>query len=297
MDKGKKGLALAVALCITMTALCCCGCGSGGAARLENPLDFFNQARANMQTVASFRMSGEMLMELSGVPGMGAINVDYDMVCEQKSDGETLAKMDMRMEGPPSMDMQMYITEDRMYMEMPGGLWVYQEADFSSNMMEMNNQTMGPQYVMDMLDMAESAEVVGEDDDTITYDLVLDYDKIMQGQELELEKLQEELEKQGLREEDFHLFLDFMRDVIAGLEMQMTVEKESGLATRFRMHMEMDFSYLAALSPDEAMPEGAGMTMDADFEVSDYGKAFNIQLPDEAAEAIPVEELETLSET
>jgi hypothetical protein len=296
MNKRRIGPLLALLLCVSMTAVFFSGCGSGGAARLENPLDFFNQTRANMQTVASFRMSGEMLMDITGVPGMETMAIDYDMAWEQKSDGEIMAKMDMHMEGPPTFDAEAYLTGDRMYLEMPGGLWVYEDINLSSDLTDMS-QTMGPQYVMEMLDMAESAEVVAEDEDHITYDLVLDFDKMMQEQELGMEELIEELAEKGVSEEDIPSYMDFMRDLFSQMQMQMTVDKGSGLATNFSLYLEMDYSLLAALSSQATLPEGANMAMDADFKISDYGKAFNIQLPGEAEDAIPMEDLEKMAET
>jgi len=78
-----------------MTAVTLPGCGVGGAARIENPLDLFHQARDNMKTVASYRISGDMKVEINGMDGEGVFSVNYDMAIEQKSDGETLAKMYM----------------------------------------------------------------------------------------------------------------------------------------------------------------------------------------------------------
>lgn len=296
MSNGKTGLVLSLFLCASMTALIFAGCGAGGVARVDNPLDFFFQTRENMQTVASFRMKGDMVMELTGMPGDETVVVNYDMVCEQKIDGEMLARMDMDFEGPGSLSTVAYITEDRMYMEMPGGMWVYEEVDLSSELAEMG-QGMGPQYVMEVLDMAESAEVVAEDDIVIAYQLVFDVDELIQEQELELEEMKEDLRKEGLPEEYVAEFVEIVKQVLSGMEYLMLVDKKSGLAIAFKMNMEIDLSAFAELFPGETMPDNAKATVSADLKMSDYGKTFNIQLPKEAEDAIPMEELERLAET
>lgn len=293
MKKGSFELVMAVILCAAMTTVFITGCGSSGTASLADPVAFYKQARENMQTADSFRMSGEMVMEFNNVPGAETMAIGYDMVYEQKSNGDTLAKMDMRFAGPQGFDIQAYITGDRMYMEMPGGMWVYEDIDLTSEFAEMS-QGMGPQYVMDILDMAESAEVVAEDTDSITYDLVLDFDKLMEEQEQDIEKMLEELEKDGIPGMDEAEFMDFMRNIFSGMQMQMTVDKSSGLATGFQMYMEMDLSSLTALFPNDPLPQGATMTMNADFTVTDYGKSFDIRLPEETENAIPIEEMQNV---
>lgn len=293
MKNVRAKLALAVVICAAMTAVSLCGCGSSGTASLSDPMAFYQKARENVQTADSFRMSGEMVMEFNDVPDAETMAIEYDMVYEQKSDGETLAKMDMRVAGSQGFDVEAYITESRMYMEMPGGMWVYEELDLTSDLAEMS-QGMGPQYVMDMLDMAESAEVVAEDADTVTYDLVLDFDKLMAEQGEEMERTLEELEEEGIPGIDEEEFMDFMRDIFSNMQMQMTVDKNSGLATHFQMYMEMDLSSLSTLIPGNPLPQGATMTMDADFTIGEYGKSFGISLPEETRDAIPIDEMESL---
>jgi hypothetical protein len=195
----------------------------------------------------------------------------------------------MRVQG---LDIEAYIVGDRMYMEMPGGMWVYQDLNLASDLTDMG-QAMGPQYVMEILEMAESAEVVAEDADSITYDLVLDYDKMMQGQEGDMEKMLEELEEQGVPGFDPEGFKDLIEEVLSKMQFQLTVDKDSGLPTAMQMYMEMDFSVFADMFPEDTLPEGAGMSMDADFEISDYGETFDIQLPEEAKDAIPIEDMES----
>ncbi|MBN2027674.1 MAG: hypothetical protein JW854_13035 [Actinobacteria bacterium] len=283
-------LALAVILSAAMASIALCGCGTNGAASLADPAAFYQQARDNVRTADSFRIRGEMVMEFNEFPGVDTMAIDYDMVYELKSDGEMLAKMDMRYRGQQGFDVQAYITENRMYMEMPGGMWVYQDLNLASDLTDMG-QVMGPQYVMQMLDMAESAVVVAEDADSITYDLVLDYDKMMAAQQQDMQNIMEQLEEQGITGFDPAAFEDLMREILSGMELRMTVDKSSGLPTAMRMHMDMDFSLFAGLFPEDTLPQGASMSMDADFELGDYGEAFNIELPADAEGAIPMEEL------
>ena len=289
MKKAPLKLALAVVFCAAMASVVLCGCGSSGTASLSDPLAFYQQARENVQTAESFRINGEMLMEFSDFPGAEDMAIDYDMAYELKSDGEMLAQMDMRTQG---FDIRAYITGDRMYMEMPGGMWVYQDLNLASDLTDVG-QAMGPQYVMEILEMAESAEVVAEDADSITYDLVLDYDKMMQGQEEDIQKMLDELEAQGVPGFDYEGFEDLIRDIFSRMQFQLTVDKDSGLPTAMQIRMEMDFSLFADMFPEEMLPEGAKMSMDADFAFSDYGETFDIQLPDEARNAIPIEEMES----
>lgn len=294
MDKGRTVLALVLFLCLAMAAAMFSGCGSGGAARIENPLEYFFQARENMQTVASFRISGEMEMTMSGMPGEDAISVDYDLFLEQKINDEMLARMDMQVKGPDEFATVAYIAGDRMYMEMPDGMWVYEEVDLSSDLTDLG-QSMSPQYVMDLIDMAESAEVVDEDGNSITYNLVLDFDKLIN--EMDTGEMQRQLEDEGIPAEELDVIMDMVEHIFSAMEIEMTVEKKSGLPERLKMRLEIDFSSLAAMFPDDPPPEDAGMVMDADFKISDYGKSFDIQLPEEAEDAIPIEELESLTET
>jgi len=296
MMKAHIKLALAVVLCAAMTSIVLCGCGTNGTASLADPMAFYQQARDNVRTADSFRMRGEMLMEFNGLPGADTMAVDYDMVYELKSDGEMLAKMDMRYQGQQGFDMQAYITENRMYMEMPGGMWVFQDLNLASDLTDVG-QAMGPQYVIQMLDMAESAVVVAEDTGSITYDLVLDYDKMMAAQQQDMQEIMEQLEEQGVPGFDPDAFAEIIKEILSEMELKMTVDKNSGLPTAMQMHMDMDFSLFAELLPEGTLPQGASMSMDADFEFSDYGKTFDIELPEEAKDAIPMEELEGLAET
>ena len=295
MIKAQLRLALAVILCAATASIAMCGCGTSGTASLADPMAFYQQARDNVRTADSFRMHGEMVMEFSGFPGMETMAVDYDMVYELKSDGGMLAKMDMRYLDQQGFDVQAYILENRMYMEMPGGMWVYQDLNLASDLTDVG-QVMGPQYVMQLLDMAESAEVADEDGDSITYDLILDYDKMMAAQQQDMQDVMEELEKQGITGFDPAAFEDLIKEIVSEMELSMTVDKSSGLPTAMQMHMDMDFSLFAELFPEGTLPQGASMAMDADFEISDYGKTFDIQLPEEAENAIPIEELESLAE-
>ena len=280
-------LSLAACLCLAALTLAACG-GGGGAAKLANPLDFFQQARENMQEADSFRMSGEMAAEMSGLEQSGAssISVDYDMVYEQKG-GEPLARMKMSISGPPSYDMEAYVAGERMYLQMPDGTWVYQEVGITSELADMG-QGMGPQNFKEILAMAESAEVVAEDADTITYDLVLDFDKMLRSQGAE--EMLQRFEELGLPDVDVDAITDYLREVLSQTEYRMTVDKQSGLATRFQIHMDMDLSSFAEMMPGEAIPEGAAMVVDADFSFSDYGESFDIRLPEEVKDAVPVED-------
>jgi hypothetical protein len=302
MKKRITIIASAAFLCISMTAVLFCGCGSGGMATIENPLDFFGQARENMQTAASYRMSGEMLIDYSGSIEMTNMAIDYDMFFEQKTDGETLIKMVMAFDmpgsesdssGPSQFNTEAYVTGDRMYMKMPWGAWVYQDYDLSSSLTEMS-QGIGPQYVSEILDMAESAEVVTEDADSITYRLVLDFDKMMK--EVDLETVRERLDSLDVTEEDLTAYMEMVKDLLSEMDFEMTVDKGSGMVRDFYYSLEMDLGKFSMLFQNDPALRGAKIDMEGVFTIGDYGKAFNLELPRETEDAIPMDEMEQLSE-
>ncbi|NPV60316.1 MAG: hypothetical protein HPY75_11755 [Actinobacteria bacterium] len=285
MKKSVAVSVLALAACLCLVALTLAACGGSGTAKLANPLDFFEQARKNMQGADSFRMSGKMAAEITGLDTQGAssLSVDYDMVYEQKG-GEPLARMEISTRGPASNDMEAYIDGDRMYLQMPDGTWIYQEVGLTSELANMS-QGMGPQFFKETLAMAENAKVVEEDAETITYDLTLDFDKMMQSQGEE--ELRQRIEELGIPNIDVDTFVNYLRELISEMEYRMTVDKKSGLVTRLQMHMDMGLSSFAEMMPGESIPEGARMVEDAEFYFSDYGESFDIELPPETKNAIP----------
>lgn len=286
-------LSLGILICIFSAFLLLAGCGSGGTAMLENPLEFYGQARENMQEAESFSMSGEMVMKFRDVPGIESMTVDYDMVCEIEESGELLARMDMSVEEPYGLDTEMFILEGKMYMQMPGGIWVYENLSLPSDLAQMS-QGLGPQYMMDMLEMAESAEVVAEDGDNITYRLVLDYGNMME--EVDMEEMRKQFLEKGMPEDYIAAFEDMMEEMLSAMDVEVTAEKNSGMVSGFRMYVEIELGPMAAFFEGGQLPDGAVVVMDADFTVGDYGKAFDIQLPDEAKDAVPMEEFEGLLE-
>jgi hypothetical protein len=288
MDRGAVGSSLVVLLCVLIGTALLAGCGSSGTARLENPVEFFMQTRENMQNAASFRVNGEMVMEFKGVPGMDAMAIDYDMVCEIEEGGELLARMVMSVEEPYGLEVEMYILEGRMYMEMPGGIWVYEDLDLASDLADMS-QGMGPQYMMDMLEMAESAEVVAEDSDSITYRLVMDYNRMMA--DVDMEEMRKQLVERGMSEEYLAAFEGMMKEMISAMDIEVTADKDSGMISGYGFCLEMSLDAMAQFFEGGELPPGSSMVMDADFTVSDYGKPFDIRLPDEAKDAVPMEEL------
>lgn len=293
MEKGMAKSTLGILICILLGSLLLAGCGSGAAARIENSLGFFAQTRENMQSAGSFRMNGEMVMEFKGVPAMDAMAIDYDMVCESGESGELLMQMAMNVEEPYSLDVEMFILEGRMYMQMPGGVWVYEDMDLPSDLAQMS-QGLGPQYMMYMLEMAKTAEVVAEDDDSITYSLVLDYEKMME--EVDIEEMRKQFLERGMQEDYIDTFKDMIKEMLSAMDVEVTAEKSSGMITSFGMKMEMDLGAMAPFFEGGQLPPGASLVMDADFTVGDYGKTFDIRLPDEAKGAVPMEEFEELLE-
>jgi hypothetical protein len=145
-----------------------------------------------------------------------------------------------------------------------------------------------------MLDMAESAEVVDEDGGSITYSLVFDLEKMLVQEDLE--SMKAEMKDEGIPEDEIEMIVSMVMEMFSQIEMEMSVDKSSGMPSGFRMHIELDFSSFESLFPEDMPPEGAKMIMDADFEVGDYGKEFNLELPAEAEKAIPIKDLEEMQE-
>lgn len=295
MRKGLAASILSLAACLCLAALTLAACGGGGTAKLANPLDFFRQARENMQGADSFRMSGDMTMEMADMGEQGdlTVSLQYDMAFEQK-DGEPLAKIKMGYREPMAYDMEGYIAGGRMYMRMPDGTWVFQKVGLASGMADMG-QGMGPQNFREILAMAESAEVVAEDGETVTYDLALDFEKVLQRQGQE--GMEQQLEEMGIPGLDVDAFMELMREMFSEVDYLMTVDKQSGLATRFQIRMDMDLSSFAEAMPGMPIPEGARLAVDADFSFSDYGKSFDIELPPETKDAVPAKEYAKSAET
>ena len=85
-----------------------------------------------------------------------------------------------------------------------------------------------------------------------------------------VESMKDELVEAGIPAEEVDELIDtMMEELFSSSGYIMTFDKESGLATRFQMHIDMDMSLFARFSPDDPPPEGATMTMDADFEIFD----------------------------
>ena len=136
------------------------GCGSGGTAAIENPLGFFKQAQESIETDKSYRMKGSIVSAYSFDGEDMAMNIDADAAYEMKSDGEMMIEMVMDMElAGEEYEVLVYIAGDRYYMERPGVGWVYQELTALSGMENMG-QGMGATNMMEVLEQAESAEVV-----------------------------------------------------------------------------------------------------------------------------------------
>jgi hypothetical protein len=296
MKKSTRRLCVAAVLVLFAVTALLAGCGTGSTAFLDNPVDFFKQARENMQTAGSFRMEGKVKADYSDDSDSESMTMGYNMVYERKSEGEMLVKMEIDANmGRNRIETIMYIAGDRMYMKTPGGQWVYMEMSVLSRMEDMS-QGIGPQNMMEALETADSAEVVDEDGRSITYRLVIDFERMMRQQQDLLDEMKEDFDK-APGEMSFDEYTKMMKAVYENIDYIVTFDKESGLAIEFEFRVDMDMSLIAEMFPDDPPPPGARLVMKGVFEIGDYGKVFNLELPEEAEDAIPVEEPEESLQT
>ncbi|MEW6555685.1 MAG: DUF6612 family protein [Actinomycetota bacterium] len=287
---------LAAVLMVFITTALLSGCGTGGTAFLENPLEFFRRAQENMGTVDSFRMEGKAKADYSDVSDSGSMTMEYEMVYERKGDGEMLVKMEMGVNmGRRKVETLVYLSGDKMYIKTPEGQWVFMEMSVLSSMEDIS-QGMGPQNMMEMLETADSAEVLEEDGRSITYRLVIDFERLLQGQQDLLDEMKEDFERVP-GEMSFDEYTSMMEVVYSNIDYIVAFDKDSGLATEFEFHVDLDMSLLADMFPDDPPPQGARMVMNGVFEIGDYGKVFDLELPGEAEDAIPIEEFEESMQT
>jgi hypothetical protein len=294
------------ALLITITLLLCIvvviyiGCGASGTAYMGDPMALFTQAQENLLTASSFRMTGEIGAEYNIPPEMGSQNQQLEMLFEQKAGAESIIKIKMAISGegtywssemPDTFEFGGYIVGERAYIQDPySGEWYYEEEDlggtignFGQSLSAINAQT-----VMDMVDASKSVEVIEENDDSITYKLILDIDEYL-GDSFE-EEVAEEFRQRGATEEEISRYLQATRNLISTMEIVIEVEKKSGRISRFGFSSDENiFEIMEPMFTYEPLPEGARMTMYADFRFSEYGKRFDLELPPETRDAVPFE--------
>ena len=269
------------------------GCGSSQTALIANPMEFFERAREEITNADSFRMNGQMVINYGDSSGSRDFRVNYEMFFQQDEDG-FLVKMVMEMPAPgvtASMQMiETYITEDKMYLYYPAtGQWYYKEFDLGFNIAALD-QGLSPNSILKMLDSAKTIEVVEETSSYAKYYLTLDPEKLMN--DAELDAYLEGMRKSGIIPFDPVQYREMLKNVTSLMQINLTVDKKSGYPSEFNMVIDEDIvPYMKDFTPNSAALQGASMTMSMNIAISDYGKSFNLSLPEEALQARPFEEL------
>lgn len=299
MNRRRIGLTAIIAALAVLAALPLSGCGSSGTGMTGGSLDLFYRARDNMQSVESFRMEGTMTISFDGEEGPGFMSADYDMIYERKEGGDPLVKMEMKMQPVMSGvgDVDAYITEGRMYMQHPvTGEWFYQEADLSADLSDLS-QSMSPQYLMDYLEAAGTVEVTADNMWFTEYLATLDADELLQ--EIDLEEMKQDLIGEGIPEKQVDEITSYLKqfyaEILERTRLSVVVDKRGGMISGILMRMEIDMGELMGIL-EEGEPDspGGSMVMDMKVGFTDYGKAFGIELPGEALNARPIEEMEEM---
>ncbi len=277
------------------------GCSSW-TAFLSDPANIYKQAREGVQAAHSFRMEGVVKMRLKTKTMTHSSEMRYQFLYEKGDNGESMVWMTAFMELPGNpailpqesggggMEIEGYIAGNRIYMRLPGsGQWVYQEMDIPSQYLTLD-QGMMPEDVVKFLDSAEKVEVLEDSEGDIRYLIHPDPEKLMQPHDLE--SLKEYLSRRGLPEEHWDNTVEMIRDMLSRIKLTITVERQSGLLTSLEMEVN-------DIKPGEAFPvlernnflRGASMSLVFQFTISDYGKTFDIRLPEEAKNAVPREDI------
>jgi Family of unknown function (DUF6612) len=295
-EKSIKRSLLPLLVLSIIISLLFAGCGSSQTAQVGNASDFFEKARNEISSSDSFRMTGKMLMEYTDSSGSRDMRINYDMMYEKQGAG-FLVKMAMEgptdasaLPGSSGQKIETYMSQDKMYLRYPAtGQWYCKEFNLGFDITSID-QGFSPQAVVKMLNAAKSIEVEEETDSYTKYLLILDPDKLMA--EFDLDAYLESMKKSGLVSFDEAQFRQMLSDFYSIMQIRLTVDKKSGYPTEFDMTIDQDIlQYLRNYINGSNMPQEATMTMSMEMTISDLGKAFHLQLPQEALQARPWEEL------
>lgn len=288
MRTGHHVLAAGLLACVALLAITV-GCGNGANNTSQSELGFMNMVKQDMKEAGSFRLLGsmDMSMKMSGMGSDIPISMSIPMEEEIEQDGGSLKMKalvgvsgsmgDTLLGGGEDEPMEMYLIGDKLYYKSEGK-WYYSDYGMALNPMSSNSQLITPDSILQMLEFADSVAVVDETDSTIKYHVVV-------GDAYFDEALRQAREiMPSFPFEQYEAMMKSMR-----YELDVTVDKDSGHLTRLRIGMQGD---------EIEFMEGMKMSMDVDgaFDFTDYGKDFDIQLPEEAesAEYVDLNELNRL---
>ncbi|MDY6794333.1 MAG: hypothetical protein SWK76_03485 [Actinomycetota bacterium] len=297
MKKGKSEFFVFISLLLLAVLLPASGCATGGVSRSNAAMLLFDQARQNIEAADSYRMYGSMNIEYKDSYGSGSTHIDYDFIYQNVTGEEPLVKAVMSFSSQEEnssasmVQVEMYFTERRSYGQHPvTGDWYYEEADMAGSLLDMG-EVVNPQTLPEMLDASESLEVLVDNMLYTQYELVMDPEEWLK--EEGIENMEDEFKGMDISEEDLALYMDAVMDYLSGMKINLTVEKRSGFIVRMMISFEGNLlEIISPLFEDEISSENATVTMDMSYTLTDYGKNFDIELPAEARDALPMEEAE-----
>lgn len=279
------------------------GCGSSQTAQVGNPIEFFEQARQEMGNSSSFRLTGKMLMNYDDSSGPQDFRINYDMLFEKQEDNflvrmliETPTQGSALQGGASAQRIEAYLTKDKMCLRYPEtGTWYYKDFNLGFDIMAID-QGFSPQSILKMLDSAKTVEIVDETPSLTKYYLTLDFEKLMS--QVDLDNYLEEMKKNGVMPFDAAQYREMLRNFTSQMQIYLSIDKRNGYPTEFDMVIDKNIlEYIGPFLGNSSLPQDASMTMSMNLELSDYGKIFNLHLPEEALQARPMEELNNKSNT
>ncbi len=232
-----------------------------------------------MEDSTSFRIVGNMDMTMT-MPGTGTdapVEMSVPMEEEIEQDGDSFKmKAVVGVTGNNAEDgasadeesfMTMYLLDDQLYYQ---SLGKWYRSDFSTPLTAMgggNNQLITPDSILQMMETADNVEVVDETGSEITYHFTLG-DRYYQDAMEQFKTI--------MPDYPVEQYEDLIRSM--NYELEVTVDKDTEQVSRLNVEMEGN---------DLEFMEGFKMSMKVSgvFNFSDYGKDFNIELPDEALDA------------
>ena len=247
-------------------------------------MGIFTQATQTIKNVNSFRIVGNMDMSI-GMSGAGSdlpleMSIPMEEEIEQ-SDGSFQMKAVVGISGGlgnaglaggdgddgDGGNITMYLIDDRLYYETQGK-WYY--SQYSTPLTAMgggNNQLVTPKSIIQMMENADSVEIVEETDSQVRYHLVLG-DKYYQNALDEFSKIMPDYPV-----EQYQGLIEGMK-----YELEVTVDRASEQVVHLQVIMTGDnLEYMQGIK--------MSMRVKGEFDFSDYGKDFAIQLPEEARNA------------
>lgn len=293
MNAARKTMLVSFPVAVLICLSAIFGCGGAGTAPDGDLLAIFGTARQNLSDAESYRMMIEMTIDyhLSDILLVAGISEDdmemtfaYEMLYE-KEDGGSVARITSDLydyttqlmdepdtssgEGSRLQKVEAYVTDEEVfYQEEPGGAWMYEEfAEGEDFFSALYQSEFSPRYLMEALDEYKGIEVVEETDAFIVFELTIDY----------------------------QMGLGMGLSGFEGTPMRVKVDKESRLPVEIMILQEGNLAEAYEEYDGEefedpefmAAMEGSTYAFIYRIEFSDYGRDFDLRIPQEALDVKP----------